>query len=176
MFKLSCINAPMKSNWYALGLLFEVFTKKYFRDLIYAVGYHISPIISLLCNYPLTIIINFNLSGLPSNRIFSLYASIYGVTESPFSGSSIIKVLLLIIFLIFFKVAFNQDFLTSAGNPLISAKLLSSILNCDTSESGYPNLGNELLFNSFTTALNNLCKHFPILFTEISAIFHSLCV
>ena len=40
----------------------------------------------------------------------------------------------------------------------------------DTSDPYYPNVGNEF-FNSFTTALNNLCKPLPILFSDRSGPF-----
>ena len=68
----------------------------------------------------------------------------------------------------YFKVSFNQAFLTSAGNLVTSAKFLVSGMKCDTSETDYPKSGNEL-FKSFTTDLNILCKHFTILFNESSA-------
>ena len=66
----------------------------------------------------------------------------HGVTGSPFSGVPIIKVLLLNTILIYVKVAFNQAFLTSAGNLATSAKLLDSGMKCDTSDPDYPKVGN----------------------------------
>ena len=73
--------------------------------------------------------------------------------------------------LIYFKVAFNQSFLISAGNFVIYAKILGFGMKCDTSESDSTELGNEF-FSSFTTDLTNLCKLFPILFDEGSTPFH----
>ena len=70
----------------------------------------------------------------------------HGVTGSPLSGLPIIKVLLLNTILIYFKVAFNQVFLTSAGNLATSAKLLDSGMKCDTFEPDYTKVGN-LFFN-----------------------------
>ena len=99
----------------------------------------------------------------------------HGVTDYPLSGFSIINIQLLIIFLISFKVAFNQTFLTYTGNMVTSVKLLGSEMKCDTSDPDYPDLGNEL-FNSFITALNNLCRTFTILFDDSSNHFHSLLV
>ena len=54
-----------------------------------------------------------------------------------FSGPFIRKVWLLAKFLITFKVAFYQVFLTSAGNPVTSAKLIGSVIKCDNSEPDY---------------------------------------
>ena len=59
---------------------------------------------------------------------------------------------MLIKFLISIKVAFNQAFLTSAGNMVTSKKFLGSGMKCDTYEPGYPKEGNEY-FNSFTKDL-----------------------
>ena len=86
-----------------------------------------------------------------------------GVTDSTFSGSYIRKVWMLITFLIYFRFPFNQDFLTSAGNLVTSAKFMVSGMKCDTSDNDSPKVGSEL-FNSFTPALNNLWKPLPILF------------
>ena len=142
---------------------------------IYAVGDQVSPIVSLLLKSPLTTILNFNLSRLPSDCMFALYKSIYGVTVYPLCGSSIKKVWLLINFLMYFKVAFNQDFLTSAGNLVIFVQLLGSGMKCDTSDPNYIKVGNEI-FDSFKTSLKTLYKHFPIILTEISVPFRPLCV
>ena len=96
----------------------------------------------------------------------------HGTTGYPLYGSSIRKVCLLIKVLISFKVAFNQSFLTSDGNLVTSSKLLGYEMKCDTSDPDSTKLGNAL-FSSFATSLNNLCKPFPILFSESSAPFHS---
>ena len=58
----------------------------------------------------------------------------HGVTRYPSSGSSIRKVLLLINFLIYFKVS---------GNIVTSAKLLGSGMKCETYEPDSPKLGNK---------------------------------
>ena len=55
------------------------------------------------------------------------------------------------------------------------ARFLGSGIKCDTSEPHSHKVGNKL-FNSFTTAFRNLCKHFPIHFFESSAPLHSLCI
>ena len=72
---------------------------------------------------------------------------------------------------IYFKVAFNQDYLTYASNLVTSAKLLGSLMNCDPYHPDSTKVGNTF-FSSFTTALNILCKNYPILFSGISAPFH----
>ena len=68
----------------------------------------------------------------------------HGFTEYLFSGLLIIKVLFLNKSLIYFKVAFNPAFLTSAGN---SCKLLGSAIKCSTYEPNYPKVGNELFIS-----------------------------
>ena len=88
----------------------------------------------------------------------------YGVTGSPLFGLAIIKILLLIKYLIYFKVYFNEDFLTSSGDLVTSGKILDSGIKCGTSNPNDSKLSNEL-FNLFTTALNTLCKPLLILFT-----------
>ena len=80
----------------------------------------------------------------------------HGVTVYPFSESSIRKVVLLI-FLIYFKVAFNQAFLKYAGNIVTYAKLLGSGIKCDTSDPDSPKVGNAIV-SSLTIYLRNLCK------------------
>ena len=132
------------------------------------------PIISLFCKSHLTTILNFNLSRLPSYLIFPLWTSIHDVTGYPLSGSSIRKVWFLVKYLIYFKVAYNQDFLTSADNLATSAQLLSSGMKSDTSEPDSTKLVNGS-FNSFKKSLNNLCKPSPILFVDRYAPFYSLC-
>ena len=99
----------------------------------------------------------------------------HGVTGYPFYGSYIIKVLLLILFFISFKVAFNQYFLTYAGNLVTSKKIVGSGMKCDTSEPNYTKVGNTFL-NSYTKSLNTFCKPLLILFAESSTPFRSLYV
>ena len=99
----------------------------------------------------------------------------HSVNEYPVSGSSIIKVCLLIKYLIYFKVAFNQDSLTSSSNMVTSAKVLGSGMKCDTYGPASPKVSN-ILFDSFTTSLNTSCKPFPVLFDESYFPFHSLFV
>ena len=77
--------------------------------------------------------------------------------------------------MICFKVDFNQAFLKYAGNLATSAKLLASGMKCDTSERDYPKVVYEFS-NSFTTALNTLCRPLPIIFSDSYAIFHALCI
>ena len=57
---------------------------------------------------------------------------------------------------------------------MTSETFLGFGMKYDTSEPNYPKVGNEL-FNSFTTALNNLFKPLTILFTDSLAPFHSIC-
>ena len=76
----------MKSNWCTLDLCLSASTKKYFKFLIDAFVAQVSPIFSLLCKYPLTTIINFNLSRLPSDWIFASYTPINGFTGYILSG------------------------------------------------------------------------------------------
>ena len=68
----------------------------------------------------------------------------YGATISPLHGSYIIKLLLLITFLIYFKVDFNPSFLISDINLVTYEKFLGSGMMCDTSKPDYPKMGNEL--------------------------------
>ena len=96
-----------------------------------------------------------------------------GVTGSPLYGSSITKVLLLVKFLISFKVYFNQAFLKYADNLVTSENFLGSGMKCDTSDPDSPKVGNSF-FNSFTTPLNTLCKTFLILFAENYYPLHSI--
>ena len=55
----------MEDNWHTLDLCMEEYNRKYFIVLIDAIGYQVSPIISLFCKYSLTKIINLNLSRVP---------------------------------------------------------------------------------------------------------------
>ena len=75
--------------------------------------------------------------------------------------------------MISFKVSFNQDFLTSAGILVTSAKLLGSGMKCDTSETYSTKVGNEL-FNPLTTDLKTLCKPLPIILATSYASLHSI--
>ena len=77
--------------------------------------------------------------------------------------------------MISFKVSFNQDFLTYAGNLVTSENFLGYGMKCDIYEPDSTKLGNAL-FNSFETALNILCKPFPILFSGSSDTFFSFSV
>ena len=140
------------------------------RVLIDAVGSQVSPIMSLSWKSTMTTIINFNLLILPSYWIFDLYTSIYGVTGCPFYGSYIIKVWLLITCFISYKIAFNQSFLTYAGNLVTSAKFMSSGMKCNISDPDYPKVGNAF-FISFKTSLKALSKPLTALFAESSATF-----
>ena len=84
----------------------------------------------------------------------------HGVDDSPFPGSFIIKVLLLIRFLIYLKASFDQAFLAFAGNMVTSENFMGSGMKCDTSNPDYPKLCNEL-FNYFTASLKTLFKTSP---------------
>ena len=131
---LACKNYPIKSSWWTLSLCFAVSARKYFKVLMKAVGDQVSPTISLFCKYPLTTILNFNLSRLPSDWTLDLYTSMHGVTGSPSFWSSIRKVWLFIRFFISLRVAFSQVFLIFSDNLLTSAKFLGSGMKWETSE------------------------------------------
>ena len=73
--------------------------------------------------------------------------------------------------LIDFKVAFNQSFLESSGNLVNYAKFMGPGMKCDTSDPDSPKLGNSF-FSLFATALETLCKPFPIIFDASSPPFH----
>ena len=103
--------------------------------------------------------------------LVDIHTFLYGY---PFYESFIGKLLLSIKFVISFKVSFNQDFLTYAGNLVTSENFLGYGMKCDIYEPDSTKLGNAL-FNSFETALNILCKTFPILFSESYNPLHSLC-
>ena len=77
--------------------------------------------------------------------------------------------------LIYFKLAFNQDFLTSAGNLVTSAKKIGSAMKCDTSNPDSLKVGN-VFFSYFTTSLNTLYKTFPTLFAESYIPFRSFFI
>ena len=121
----------MKSNWCTLDLLLVESAKKHFRSLVNSVGAQASPTISLFYMSPLATILNLTFSKIPSDWIFSLYTSVHAITGSPFSGSSIRKVWLLIKFLISFKVAAKQAILISSGYFGTAAKFLASGIKCD---------------------------------------------
>ena len=99
----------------------------------------------------------------------------HGGTGYISSDSSIRQVWLWIKFFVSFKVDFIQAFLMSAVNLVYSETFLGSVMKCDTSEPYFLKLVNEFC-NSFTTALNPLCRPFTILFVESFATFHALCV
>ena len=95
--------------------------------------------------------------------------------DLPSLGHPFIKVWLLIKFSIYFKLAFSQAFLTSAGNIVIPTKVLGYGTKCDNSKPYYTKLGNAS-FISFTTNFETLCKPFPILFSESSYPFRSFFI
>ena len=99
-----------------------------------AVGDQVSPTNSLFFRSPITTILNFNLSRLPSDCIFSLYKSMHGVIGSPFFGYSTIKLWLLIRYLISFCVAFGQGLFMSSDNFVTSEKVLGYRMKWETSE------------------------------------------
>ena len=84
------------------------------------VGTQVSLIIYLFFKSHLTTILNYNLSRLPSYWIFALQTFMHGVTGSPISGSTIIKFLLLMKFLISFKIVFKKAFLKYVVNIVTS--------------------------------------------------------
>ena len=139
-FTLACKNAPMKSNWWTFSLCLVASAKKYFKVLMKAVGDQVSQTISLFCRSPLTIILYFNFSRLPSDWFFAFYTYMHGVTGSPSFWSSIRKVLLLIIFFISLRVAFIQGFLIFSDNCFTSEKFLGSGMKWETSEPDSPKL------------------------------------
>ena len=85
-FTLACRNFPMKSNCCNPALFLEEYDRKYFRLLIDAVGDQVSRMIYLFCNYPLSKILNFNLSRLLSDYLFAIYIPMQGITVSPLLG------------------------------------------------------------------------------------------
>ena len=105
-----------KARVHRLDLCLAASAKKYFNLLMEDVGDQVSPTISLFCRYPLTTILNFYLSRLPSDWIFAFYASIHGITGSPSFWSSIKKVWLLIRFFISFWFSFSQGFFMFSDN------------------------------------------------------------
>ena len=173
-FTLACGNDPMISNFCYLSLCMEESSKKYFRFIIDSIGSQMYPIISLFSKYPL-------------NKLSTLICQdFYQIVSLTCRHTCIVSLNIpslghplenfdCWLNCISFKVTFNQAFLKSSGNLVTFAKLLDSGMKCDTSEPGYPKLGNGL-FSSFTTALKTLCKTLTILFTDISDPFHSLCV
>ena len=136
-----------------------------------AVGNRVSPTISLFCKFPLTTILNFNLSRLPSDRILALYTSMRGVTSSPYFWSSIRKIWLLIRFFISLRVAFSQGFLIFSDNFVNSEKFLGSGMKWETYEPDSLNVDHSCKI-FFTIVLNTLCKPFPILCVAFNAPFH----
>ena len=151
------------------------FAKKYFKFLMEAVGDQVYPTNSLFCRSPLTTILYFNFSRLPSDWILALYTSIHGVTGSPIFWSSIKKVWLLIICFISLRISFNQDFFLSSDKFVTSEKFLGSGMKWETSEPYYPKGGNYCEI-SFTTVLNTLCEPLPMFRVSFNAPFHSGCL
>ena len=149
--------------------------KKYFKFVMEVVGDQVSQTISLFCKYPLTTILNFNLSRLPSYWILDLNTSMHIVTGSPYFLSSIRKVWLLIIFFIPLRVAFNQGFLIFSNSFVTSVKFLGSGMKWETSEPDSPKAVNSCEM-SFTNILNTFCKPFPVLRVAFNAPFHSDCL
>ena len=174
-FTLAYKNAPIKSNWWTIALCLDASVRKYFNVLMEAVGDQVSPTNSLFCRSPLTTILIFNLSRLPSDWIFTLYTSMHGVTGSPSFWSSIRKVWLLIRFFIYLRFAFSQGFLMFSDDFVTSAKFLGSGLKWETSEPDSPEAVNYCKI-SFTIILNTLCKPFPMLHVAFNAPFHSDCL
>ena len=86
--------------------------------------------------------------------MFESYISIHGVTGSP------TKDLFLIRFFIYFKVYFNQAFLTSTGNLMNNTKFLGYGMKCETSDPDYTKVVNAF-FILFTTALKNYENYPP---------------
>ena len=109
-------------------------TNKYFKTLMEAVADYLSPTSSLFCRSPLTTILNLSLSTLPLNCILVLWTFMCGVTESSFSGYSMIKFWLLSKLLISFRVAFIQGFFMWSENFATSEKFLGSGMKWEISE------------------------------------------
>ena len=174
-FNFTCKNAPMKYNWWTLDLCLAASAKKYFKVLMEAIGDQVYPTISLFYISPLTTVLNFNLSRIPSDWIFALYPSMHGVTGSTSSWYSIRKVWLLIIFFIYLRVSFSQGFFMFSDNFVTSVKFLGSGMKWETSEPDSPKGVNSCKI-SFTTVLNNLCKTFPMLRVYFNVPFHSDCL
>ena len=135
---LACKNAPMKSNWWTLVVCLAASAKKYVKVLTEAVGDQVSPTISLFYKSPLTTIINFNLSRLPSYWILALYTSMHGVTGSPLFGSSMRKFWLLIKLFISLRVSFSQGLFMFSDNFVTSETFLGSGMKWETSEPNSP--------------------------------------
>ena len=123
---------------------------------------------------PLTTILNFNLSIIPSSWIFVLYTSMHGVTGSPLFGSSTRKVWLLIWFLISFWVPFSQGLFMSSDNFLTSAEFLGSGMKWGIYEPNSPK--GKYCESYFTTVLNTWCKTLPTFPISFNAPFHSDCL
>ena len=146
LFTFACKNTPMKYDWWTLALFLVASTKKYFSVLMEAVGDQVSPTNSLFFRYPLTTILNFNLSRLLSYWILAFYTYIHIVTGSILFGSSIRKFWLLIRFLISFRVAFSQCFFLLSDNFVTSEKFLGSGMKWETSDPDSPRGGNLVKF------------------------------
>ena len=131
------------------------------------------PIISLFCNIPLTKIINLWLSRLPSDCTFSLYTFMNGVTGYLFLGSSIRNFWFLLGFKFTSGLILSKDFwsllviwwLLQNSLVLVWNGILLSLALLNT----------EMSYLIFTATLKTLCKCFPVIFSESSTPFHSLC-
>ena len=165
----------MKYNGWNLVLCLAASDRKYYKVLMETVSDQVSPTIYLFYKYPLTTILNFNFSRLPSDWILALYTSMHGVTGSTSFLSSIRKVWLFIRLFISSRVAFGQGFLMFYDNFDTSAKFLGSGMKWETSEPDYPKGVNSRKIY-FTTLLNTLCKPFPMLHVSFNALFHSDCL
>ncbi len=75
---MACKKAPMKSNCLTLTFSRAAWAKNIFMALMDAVGVYLSSVISLFWRSPLTVILVFNLSKVPSLLNFILYVSIVG--------------------------------------------------------------------------------------------------
>ena len=133
-FNFACNNASMKYHLWPIALCLVIYYKKYFKLLMEAVGDRVSPTNSLFGRSPLTEILIFTLSRIPSDWIFALYTSMHGVTGLPFSWSLSRKFQLLMKFLISLRVAFSQGLSMPYKIFLTSAKFLGSWIKLETYE------------------------------------------
>ena len=129
----------MNTNWYDIVLCLGASYKKSFRGLADYVWCQVSPIISLFCKYPITKILNFNLSRLPSDWIF------------PYSYQCMVS---LDIPSIYCPLERSDCWLSCFRPSLFGVcrqsgdfwKFLDSGMNCDTSETDSPKIGYYLLY------------------------------
>ena len=124
LFTWACRNYTMKSKCCTLDLFCDAYARKYFGFITDAVGDQVSPIKSLFFKCPLTTILNFNLSRLPSDFIF-LYSHIWRVS---LAFTCLVHILersrSLFSFFICFRAAFNQAFLITVGSLVTSKQIL----------------------------------------------------